>query len=357
MLFKVILGVVPALAQAGFAHGEPAAGLLHQAQLDTQVQQFPFLGDALAVHDIKFGLPEGGRHLVFDYLGPGVVANELVAHFEGLHLADVDADRGVELQRPTAGGDLRVAVGNADFLPELVDKDHDTVGLCDAAGQLPQGLAHEPGVDAHKALAHLSFDLGPGDQRCHRVHHDHVHGAGADQLFRDFQALLTGVWLGNEHGVDVHPQSLGVNGVQGVFRVDVGHLAAQLLCFGHDVQGQGGFARGFGPVNFHDPAPGDAADAQGDIQGQGAGGHRVNLDGGAIAHTHNGAFAVGPFDLGQGGGQGFFLVAGRGGRGLGLRNSFLACHSDSSFIQSAPDGVVRGWPRRHGGCRCSRGDR
>ena len=67
------------------------------------------------------------------------------------------------------------------LFPQLVDEDHDGVGLADGAGELAQGLAHEPGVETHEAVAHLALDLRPGHESRHAVHHHHVNGAGADQ--------------------------------------------------------------------------------------------------------------------------------------------------------------------------------
>src|SRR5699024_9802034 len=127
-----------ALTQAQLTHGKPGAALLHQVQLHAQVQQFAHLGDALSVHDVELRLPEGGRHLVLHNLGPGAVADDLGAALQGLDTPHVDAHRGIELQGPAASGDLRVAVDHAHLLAQLVDEDDDTVGLGDAAGQLPQ---------------------------------------------------------------------------------------------------------------------------------------------------------------------------------------------------------------------------
>ena len=52
----------------------------------------------------------------------------------------------------------------------------------------------------------------------------------------------------NEHGIGIDTESLGIGGVQRVLRVNECNLAAQFLSLSHDMEGQGGFARGFGPV-------------------------------------------------------------------------------------------------------------
>ena len=179
-------------------------------------------------------------------------------------------------------------------------------------------------MEAHKAVAHLALDLRPGHQGRHGVHHHHINGAGAHQGLGDLQGLLAGIGLGNEHILDLHAQSPGIGGVQGVLGVHEGHLAALLLGLGQNVQGQGGLARGLGAVDLNDAPLGNAADAQGHIQGQGAGGNGLYIGLGVIAVAHDGALAVQALDLLHGPLQGLFLVGlvhHRGGGGL-----FLCCH-------------------------------
>ena len=178
------------------------------------------------------------------------------------------------------------------------------------------------------AVPHVPLDLRPGHQGGYRVHHHHVDGTGPDQGLTDLQPLLAGVWLGDEHGVDVHPQGAGIGGVQGVLRVDEGHLAPALLGLRHDVQGQGGLTGGLRPVDLNDAPLGHAADPQGDVQGQGAGGDGVHHHPCVLSQAHDGALAIGPLDLGHGGLQSLLLIRGGGGR---LHALFLFSHSDRSF--------------------------
>ena len=178
------------------------------------------------------------------------------------------------------------------------------------------------------AVAHVALDLRPGGEGRHRVHHHHVDGAGAHQGLADLQPLLAGVRLGDEHGVDVHPQGAGIGGVQGVLRVDVGHLAPPLLGLGHDVQGQGGFAGGLGAIDFNDTPLGYAADAQGDVQRQRPGWDGLNHDMGVLPQAHDGALAILLLNLGDGGGQRLLLIRRRRG---GLNLLFLLSHVRSSF--------------------------
>jgi len=66
--------------------------------------------------------------------------------FDGFHPAQVNANRAVELQGPSARGDLRAAVGDSDFFPDLVDEDYRGSGAVDAAGQFALCLGHKPGL-------------------------------------------------------------------------------------------------------------------------------------------------------------------------------------------------------------------
>ena len=85
-----------------------------------------------------------------------------------------------------------------------------------------------------------------------------------------------------------------------MLRVDKGGDAAQLLRFGDGVQGDRGFTRRFGTVNFdHSPAR-KSADPQRQVERQAAG--RDHLDIGiarVLPQLHDGAFAVLLFDLHQ----------------------------------------------------------
>ena len=197
MVTEVLLGRVTALSQAQLTHIEPGAAFLHQVQLHRQIQQIAQLADALTIHDIELRLTERRRHLVLHHLGPGTVADDLAAGLQRLDTAHVNADGGIELQRTAAGGDLRVAIHDAHLLAQLVDEDNDGISLVDDTRQLAQRLAHQSGMQAHKAVAHLTLDLRPGHQRRHRVHHNHVNGVGTHQGLGDLQRLLAGVRLGD----------------------------------------------------------------------------------------------------------------------------------------------------------------
>jgi hypothetical protein len=67
--------------------------------------------------------------------------------------------------------------------------------LLEVAGELAQGLAHQPGLEADMGVAHLALDLGAGHQGSHRVDDQDVEGAGADQHVGDLEGLLPRVGL------------------------------------------------------------------------------------------------------------------------------------------------------------------
>ena len=156
------------------------------------------------------------------------------------------------------------------------------VGAVDGAGQLAERLAHEPGLQAHVAVAHLAFDFGLGHQGRDRVDDHEVHRAGADQDLDDLERLLAGVGLRDEQILDVDAELLGVVDVERVLGVDVGGDAAHPLHVGREMEGEGGLARGLRAVDLGDPAAGDAADAGGGVEVDGAGGNGRDLDPGGV---------------------------------------------------------------------------
>ena len=105
--------------------------------------------------------------------------------------------------------------------------------------------------------------------------------------------------------------------------VHKGHLAAPLLGLRDHVQSQGGLAGGLRPVDLHNPPRGQAADAQGHVQGQRAGGDVIHVQLRLVAEAHNGALAVHPLDLGHGRVDGPLLIVRRSRVG---QRRFLSRH-------------------------------
>src|ERR1700733_2096039 len=115
--------VFAALADAVAVIAVPGAGFLDNVVQHGQIKHVPFAGDALAVEDVELGFAEGGGDLVLDDLDLGAGAGDDVALLDSSDAADIDANRGVELERAAAGGGLRIAEHDADLFADLVDED------------------------------------------------------------------------------------------------------------------------------------------------------------------------------------------------------------------------------------------
>src|SRR5262245_22900012 len=299
VLGQELLRLLAALTELLPFVGEPRTRFLDDAEIDADVEQRAFAADALAVHDVELGLTERRRHLVLRHLDPGPVADDLGAVLDRLHPPDVETHRRVELQRPTARRRLRAAEHHADLLPQLVDEDADRPGAVEVGRELPQRLAHEPGLEADVRVAHLALDLGPRHQRRHRVDDDHVERAGADEHVGDLERLLTGVGLADQELVDVDADGGRVHRVHGVLGVHVRADATVALRLGHHVHGQRGLPRRLGAEHLDHPTPGQAPDAERDVEGERAGRDGRHPDVPVRPEAHDGALAELLLDLAQ----------------------------------------------------------
>ena len=149
------------------------------------------------------------------------------------------------------------------------------------------------------AVTHLALDLGTRHHSSDGVHDDGVDGTGAHQRLADLHGLLAGIRLADQQAVNVNAKGAGIGGIQGVLNVDKGNLAAQLLGFSQNMQGQGGFYRKIPAHIPNDASAWQAADAQRQVQPQAAGGNGIHLHGNVGPKLHHGAFAKLLFDLGQ----------------------------------------------------------
>ena len=141
-----------------------------------------------------------------------------------------------------------------------------------------------------------------------RVDDDDGDRAGADEGLGDLERLLAGVGLGDQELVDVDAELLGVGRVEGVLGVDEGADAALLLLLGDDVEGEGGLARAFRAVDLDDPALGQAADAERDVEADRAGRDRLDVERRRRAEPHDRALAEAALDLREGGFERLLLV-------------------------------------------------
>src|SRR4051794_21078436 len=333
--------VLLALAELVALVRVPGAGLADEAVLDAGIDDAALAAEPETPDQVELRLLERRGDLVLHDLDADPAADRVGALLEGLDAADVEADRRVELQRAATGGHLGRAVDDADLLAQLVDEDRGGAGVVQRTGDLAQRLAHQPGLQADVAVTHLALDLGPRYERGDRVDDDDVERTGTDEHVGDLERLLTGVGLADQQRVGVDADGPGVVGVEGVLGVDERRDAAGGLGAGHRVQGDRRLAGGLGAVHLDDTAARDAADAQGDVQGDGAG--RDDLHGhlGAVAQAHDGALAELLVDLGEGHVEG--LVAVERCHGVHLREvawsgsgSTLGRGSDSSGRAGAP---------------------
>ena len=278
--------VVTALANVVALVAVPSPLTGHHTGLLGKIEQTADRADAAAKQDVELRNPERRGHLVFGHLDLGPNAVFLGTALQGLDATDVEPHRGIELEGITTGGGFGVAVGDSDFLTQLVQKDHRATGLANVACDFAHGLAHQAGLAAHRKIAHLAFNFSPGSQGCNRVHNHNVHRGGSHQLVDDLQGHLAGIRLGDQQIFDVDPNGGGIDGVEGVLRIHEGSHPATLLNLSDGMQGQRGFTRTLRAINLHNPALGIAA-TQGEVEGERSGGERLHPHAGGIAQPHD----------------------------------------------------------------------
>src|SRR6266511_1434033 len=293
---EVLGGLGAAVAERGPREGERGTGLGEQAEVGADLDQLGGRVDPPGVGQVELGPAVGGGELVLDHLDPGPRPDDLRAVLDGLNAADVQAQRGVELQGPAAGGELGVAEQRPDVLAQLVAEDQRGLGLGQGGGELPERLGDQPGLQPGVGVAHLALDLGPGDEAGGGVDRDGVDGGRAGEDVDQFQGLLAGVGLGEHEAVEVDAEPAGPGGVEGVLDVDDRGQPAGSVRLGDHAEGEGGLAGGLRAEDLGDPAPRDAADAERCVEGEAAG--RDHRDGGGwlvTAQAAEGAGAVETF--------------------------------------------------------------
>src|SRR3954466_10234122 len=157
---------------------------------------------------------------------PGPRTDDLLAVLHRADAADVETDGAVELEGVAAGRRLGRSEDDADLHADLVaDEEGRTVAIADR-GELAKRLRHEPRLQPHVLVAHLTFDLRLRHQRRDGIDDEEIDGAAADQGFRDLERLLTRVGLRDEEVLDLDPELLRVVHVEGVLGVDERGAAA-----------------------------------------------------------------------------------------------------------------------------------
>jgi hypothetical protein len=180
--------------------------------------------------------------------------------------------------------------------------------LATNAGEFAQGLGHQTGVQAHMAVAHLTFQFRLGHQGGHGIDHHDVDGAGGNQGAGDFERLLAMIGLRDYQIIHLHSQFGGVNRIEGVLGVDERGGAARSLCLGDDLQSQRSLARRFRSEDLDDAAAGKTADAQRRIDGDGSAGNDRDRHHGARSEQQHGSLAELLIELAEGGQDDFAAV-------------------------------------------------
>src|SRR5690606_21022253 len=117
------------------------------------------------------------------------------------------------------------------------------------------------------------------------------------------------IGLGDAELVEIDAELAGVDGVEGMFGVDEGRRAALALGFRRHMEGERGLARAFRAEHLDAAAARQAADAEGDVETEGARGNDLRrLHRTALAHAHHGALAERPLDLTESRVQSLVLV-------------------------------------------------
>jgi hypothetical protein len=116
---QVLQGVFPPLTDVFPLVAVPGTLALDNPHLLGNIQDTARLGNAFAKHDVKFRQPKRGGDFIFGDFHLDPDAKFLRALFQGLDAANIQPYRGVKLEGVAAGGGFRVAVGNANFLPQF----------------------------------------------------------------------------------------------------------------------------------------------------------------------------------------------------------------------------------------------
>src|SRR5580692_250725 len=155
VLFEEAARVFAALPDALARVAIPGTRFFHDVVGHRQVQHVAFAADAFAIKNVEFSFAERRSHLVLHDLDLGARADDGVAFFHGGDAADIDAHGRIELQSAAAGRGFGVTEHDTDLFANLVDEDERGARFGDGAGELAQGLRHEPGLQSHVGVAHF----------------------------------------------------------------------------------------------------------------------------------------------------------------------------------------------------------
>src|SRR5438034_7977956 len=292
-------GVLAPLPEPLLVEAEVRPRLLDDLTIEPGLEHGAFPGDPRAVDDVELGLFERRRDLVLDDLHADAVADRLDPLLQGLDATDVEPDRRVELQRAAARSRLGRAEHDADLLAQLVREERDRVGAVQRAGGLAQALAHQPGLEADVAVAHLSFDLGLRRQGRDRVDGDDVERARTDQELGDLERLLAVVGLRDEQLVDVDTDPACVLRIHRVLRVDERADPTAALRLGDHVVDERRLPGRFRAEYLDDAAARQPAHSESEVERERSRRDRAGRDLRSVVHAHDRALAELALDLAE----------------------------------------------------------
>ena len=227
-----------------------------------------------------------------------MVADHFAALLQGFRTAYIHTHGRIELQRAAAGRGLGVAEHHADLLTQLVNEDHDTVRTGNDCGELTQGLGHQTGLQTDMCISHVTVDLCLRHQCRDRVDDHDIQRAGTHHGLGDLQRLLSGVRLGDIEVVNIHADILRIDRIQCMLRINKTGNTVSSLHFRDHMQCDRCLTTGFRTVDLHDPAAGNPAEAECQVQAQGTGGNCLYIHmGRCIPKTHHGALSIRFLDL------------------------------------------------------------
>src|SRR5438270_10450524 len=155
VLFQEGADVLATLADAFALVAVPCATLVHDVVQHREIENIALTRNPLAIENVELRIAKRSRHLIFDNLDLGAGTDNRIAILHRPDAADIDADRGVELQRLATGGRLRIAEHHANLLANLVDEDQTGARLRNRSRKLSESLRHETSLQPHMRVAHL----------------------------------------------------------------------------------------------------------------------------------------------------------------------------------------------------------
>ena len=188
----------------------PSTRLVEDIHIGTDIDNFTFAGNTLAVDDLEFSLFERRRNFVLHHLHAGFVTQNFITLLDTAGTANIHTNRGVELQCVTAGGCFRRTVNHTDLLTNLVNEDNQSVGLLNAGSELTECLTHQTSLETREGFTHVAFNFRTRHQSRHGVDNDEVNGTGTNQSVCNFKSLFTAVRLRQEQVVHFNAEGFGV---------------------------------------------------------------------------------------------------------------------------------------------------